>query len=174
MSQIFKSLDFAVTAHEGQKRKYTKEPYIVHPINVCAIVASVVKDDDMFSAALLHDVVEDTEITLEDIGNEFGFDVAGLVSSLTDISKPEDGNRAKRKAMDMRWISSRCEKSKTIKLADLIDNSETIVKYDPGFAKVYMSEKRDLLEVLKEGNQVLYQRASRIVDDYFKLRVDRH
>jgi len=168
MKQIFKALQFAIKAHGDQKRKYTGDPYIIHPIAVAELVSDVGGDEDMICAAILHDVVEDTHVTLDDIVQKFGADIAGLVSSLTDISKPEDGNRATRKAMDKRWIASRCAKSKTIKLADLIDNSSTIVEHDPNFAKVYISEKRELLKVLQEGDQQLYQRAKKIVNDYFK------
>jgi len=168
MQKIFKALQFAIKAHGDQKRKYTGEPYIIHPIAVAKLVSDVGGDEYMICTAILHDVVEDTHVTLDDIVQKFGTDIADLVSSLTDISKPEDGNRATRKAMDRRWISDRCNRSKTIKLADLIDNSSTIVEHDPNFAKVYISEKRELLKVLKEGNQILYQRAKNIVEDYFK------
>jgi hypothetical protein len=58
-------------------------------------------------------------------------------------------------------------KAKTIKLADLIDNSLDIQKHDPNFAKVYMQEKKALLEVLREGDATLYARAKKIVDDYY-------
>ena len=78
------ALRFADEAHKGQTRK-SGEPYIVHPILVAAITASVSGDETMVQAALLHDVVEDTPYELEDIRNRFGNDVAHIVEGLTKI-----------------------------------------------------------------------------------------
>ena len=71
-SKIERAAEFAKAAHEGidQRRKYTNEPYIVHPQLVAEIVSSVTDDEDMICAAWLHDVVEDTPVTLEEIRNE--------------------------------------------------------------------------------------------------------
>ncbi len=71
---IEKALNYAIEAHKGQKRK-SGEDYIVHPILVSAITASISNDEVMVISALLHDVVEDTPITIEEIGEEFGDDV---------------------------------------------------------------------------------------------------
>src|SRR5690606_38890864 len=100
-------LNFAMKAHAevrnpdgsiGQKRKYTGEPYILHPMSVAGIVATTpFATKTMIAAALLHDVVEDTTYTLKDIEDRFGKEVARLVDWLTDLSTPADGNRAKRK-----------------------------------------------------------------------------
>ena len=78
------ALRFAETAHQGQFRK-SGEPYIVHPILVAAITAAVSGDETMVQAALLHDVVEDTPHTLEEIRERFGDDVAHIVEGLTKI-----------------------------------------------------------------------------------------
>lgn len=161
---------FAIKAHGDQKRKYTGEPYINHPVAVARLVASVTDDPEMICAALLHDVIEDTPITFDELRDHrhgFGWAIASLVNELTDISKPTDGVRAVRKAIDRDHIASASIRAKTIKLADLIDNSSSIVEHDPGFAKVYMAEKRALLEVLVEGNGDLFLMASAIVGDYF-------
>jgi len=85
---------FATAAHAAVKqlRKYTGEPYIVHPAAVAEIVKSVRHTPEMIAAAWLHDVVEDTGVTLEAIESEFGADVTSLVFWLTDQSKPSDGN----------------------------------------------------------------------------------
>lgn len=165
---ISKAITFACIAHIKQKRKYTNESYISHCRNVADIVSTVTDDPDMICAAWLHDTVEDTDTTIQDISKEFNFKIAMLVFYLTDISRSEDGNRTIRKAMDRFHISHGASEAKTIKLADLIDNSSSIVKYDPGFAKVYMQEKKLLLkESLKEGDEELYERACKIVSDYY-------
>lgn len=161
-----RACEFATKAHEriGQKRKYTEEPYINHPMSVVEIVRSVPHDEEMLAAAWLHDTVEDTETPLEDIEAEFGTGVADLVSDLTYVSKPLDGDRKTRKAIDRQHTASASIRAKTIKLADLIDNSKSIRKHDPEFAVVYLEEKRLLLELLSDGDITLWWRAKDIVD----------
>ena len=160
---------FCIAAHSavGQKRKYTREPYYNHPIAVAKLVQAVPHTEDMIMAALLHDVVEDTEVTINLVRHMFGSTVAKLVDELTDKSTPEDGNRAKRKAIDLANLAKASPQAKTIKLADLIDNTSSIVQYDPDFAKIYMLEKRELLKVLTEGDETLYNKAKSIVDEYY-------
>ncbi len=82
--KIEKALQFASKAHSGQFRK-SGEPYVIHPILVAAIVGYLTCDETMIVAALLHDVVEDTSYTIEEIEREFGKDVALLVEGLTKI-----------------------------------------------------------------------------------------
>ena len=139
---------FAGLAHGSQKRKYTGEPYIVHPVEVSEIVAWHNGSKEMIAAALLHDTVEDTDVTIDDIRNEFGNAVALLVDDLTDVSKLEDGNRATRKAMDRDHTANASAAAMVIKAADLISNSKSIAEHDPKFAKVYFEEKRALLDVM--------------------------
>jgi hypothetical protein len=83
---------------------------------------------------------------------------------LTDVSKPEDGNRAERKALDREYIANATPDAKTIKLADIISNCSSIIKHDPEFAKVYLEEKRLLLEVLTEGDERLLALARHIIN----------
>lgn len=96
----------------------------------------------MVAAALLHYVVEDTHFTTSYMSKEFGSDVANLVKCLTDGSVLSDGNRSTRKKLDRIHTSLSSNRAKTIKIADLIDNSKSICKYDHKFANVYMSEKK--------------------------------
>lgn len=142
-----------------QRRKYTGEPYIVHPAAVVGIVRTVPHTEEMLAAAWLHDTVEDTPATIEEVRRTFGRAVAGLVEMLTNVSRPEDGNRAKRKAIDLAHLAKASPEAKTIKLADLIDNTSSIVARDPAFARVYLSEKAKLLEVLREGDALLWEHA---------------
>lgn len=157
-----RALAFATAAHASidQRRKYTGEPYIVHPVAVAKLVKSVPHTEAMVAAALLHDVVEDTPVAIEEIEAEFGHEVAELVGWLTDISKPKHGNRATRKQRDLEHTRKAPADAKTIKLADLIDNTRTIKARDPGFWKVYRREKLALLRVLKEGDPNLWQQAA--------------
>lgn len=161
---------FARRAHTAidQRRKYTGEPYIVHPAAVAALVAGVTDDEAMICAAWLHDVVEDTPVTLDLVEREFGRDIAALVADLTDVSTPADGNREARKLLDLRHTRAASPRAKTVKLADLIDNAASIVHHDPGFARVYMAEKRRLLTVLTEGDRTLLAMATEIVEAYYR------
>jgi (p)ppGpp synthase/HD superfamily hydrolase len=156
-----KALAFASRAHGSidQRRKYTGEPYIVHPIAVAEIVKSVPHTPEMVAAALLHDCVEDTDESQEAIESEFGLDVGKLVYWLTDVSQPHDGPRSLRKRMDRSHIANAPAAAQTIKLADLIDNTKTMSKHDPDFWKVYRREKLLLLEVLTKGDRALWERA---------------
>ena len=163
---VHKAQIYAIAAHSAVKqvRKYTGEPYYVHPGEVAQIVASVPgSTPDMVAAAWLHDVVEDTGCTFTDIHMAFGIDIAGLVSWLTDVSKPEDGNRAVRKAIDREHTARAPAEAQTIKLADLISNSKSIMQHDPNFAKTYLEEKRLLLEVLTKGDPGLHALAASYV-----------
>lgn len=155
---------YATVAHGavGQLRKYTNEPYIVHPTAVVNILVDNVKfiSTNMLAAAFLHDVVEDTKLTVADIRLTFGMNVATLVDELTDrYVDPKYGNRETRKAMELSRISSISPDAKTIKLADIIDNTSSIVKYDHEFARVYIQEKLAMIEVLTEGNKDLWDMA---------------
>lgn len=165
---ILRAMTYAKTAHRGQVRKYTDEAYISHPFAVAGLVLSVTDDSEMIAASLLHDVVEDTDATIEHIFNGFGQRVSELVENLTDPSMPMDGNRAARRAIDREHTAGANPDAKTIKLADLIDNTRTIVALDPKFAKVYMAEKKLLLDVLKEGDSSLYKIAETLVHNYYK------
>ena len=164
---VQRAIWFATQAHAGQTRKYTGEPYVNHPVEVMQLVSTVTDDPDILAAAVLHDVVEDTPATIMNIKIGFNRRVAELVDDLTDVSKPEDGNRATRKELDRQHTAKASPDAKTIKLADLISNSRSIVKDDPNFAKVYMKEKAALLEVLTEGNTILFKQASDIVASYY-------
>lgn len=154
---------FAHSKHEGQQRKYTFEPYINHPKNVVEIVRTVPHSQEMLAAAWLHDVQEDCGVDNTQIYNLFGPVVAMYVSMLTDVSKTSDGNRAVRKALDLDHLRTAHPDAKTIKLADVIDNSASILLHDKNFAKTYLPEKRRLLdEALIAGNRKLWCRADLI------------
>ncbi|RLI66847.1 MAG: hypothetical protein DRO67_00290 [Candidatus Asgardarchaeum californiense] len=170
-SDIQKAADIAEKAHTGQTRKYTGRPYVTHPYSVACYVKMVTKDSDMICAALLHDTVEDTDVTLDYLSTVFNPRVVSLVENLTDISVPEDGNRKRRKTIDLKHTVTAHPDAKTIKLADLVDNSRSITQHDPNFAVVYMKEKERLLDVLTEGHPLLFEMAQRILIDYYLRRL---
>ena len=88
--ELESAIDFATKSHSGQKRK-TGEPYIIHPLAVAGILIDWGMDIDTVLAGVLHDTVEDTDTTLEDIEKLFGRDVAFLVDGVTKVSKARAG-----------------------------------------------------------------------------------
>jgi len=162
--------DYAITAHAriNQLRKYTFQPYDIHLKGVADLVAMVSNDEETIAAAWLHDTVEDTPATFEDIEREFGHGVKALVMELTDVSRPGDGNRALRKEIDLDHTAMASARAKTVKLADLIDNCLDICRNDHKFGPVYLQEMVELMDVLHEGNQRLYRKALRTIDSAAK------
>ena len=172
MDIIKKAEQFAQEAHKDHKRKYTGEPYYVHLDEVRNIVKKAGGTVEQQAAALLHDTVEDTSVTPVDVTREFGPKIAKLVVELTDVSKPEDGNRKTRKAIDRDKLAGVSAEAQTVKYADLISNGRDIGKNDPKFAKVYHAEKADLLRVMTKGNQNLRKQAIALLPDELKSVVD--
>lgn len=147
---------FAAAAHGDQKRKYTGEPYVYHTISVSRIVKEQGGDLNMQAAALLHDVLEDTKVShqelrvfLHSVDQESADDVLALVVELTDVYTSESFphlNRKARKELEAERLGRCSARAKRIKLADMEDNTSSIVERDPAFAKVYLEEKKRLLE----------------------------
>ena len=159
---------YAIAAHNavGQTRKYTKKPYHAHPSSVANTVSRFGARDEVIAAAWLHDVLEDTQVTYEQLREFFGDEVAFLVLELTE--RPRKGKRAHRKRIECRRLARVSEEAQMIKLADLIDNTKDIVKYDPDFARVYLKEKAALLAVLTKPVGVFKQRAEWSLDFAWK------
>lgn len=180
MNRIEAAQAFAHAAHDsvGQKRKYTGEPYWVHTDEVAQIVASVGGTEDMIVAAHLHDVLEDVtpinpEYSFQRILKEFGQNAASMVVDLTDEfikEKYPKMNRAKRKQRERERIEKTQFDSQTIKLADLLSNTRSIVAHDPDFARVYLREKLALLGCLTNGSPILLQQATDLtLENFAKL-----
>jgi (p)ppGpp synthase/HD superfamily hydrolase len=167
MDIVEKARIYATAAHAatGQRRKYTNEPYIVHPAEVVDLVKKTRGyTPQMLAAAWLHDVVEDTKVTEADLREEFDDSVAWMVRWLTDVSKPSDGNRAVRKAIDARHSGDAPPEVQTIKLADMISNTKSIIVHDHDFARVYLKEKRFLLLHMTGGDPMLRAQALEWID----------
>src|SRR3989344_3788419 len=143
---IKRAYAFAEKAHEGQRRA-TGEAYIEHPLHVACILADLKLDDVTIAAALLHDVVEDTEFTQKDITNEFGKEIAQIVEGMTKIKTLKNLSREDYHAETIRKVilaSIKDIRIILIKLADRLHNMRTI--------HVFREEKRqriarDALEI---------------------------
>lgn len=160
--RLFSAYVFANGAHSGvgQLRKYTGEPYIVHPV---AVAGWVMEAQDvtvqMVQAALLHDVAEDTKVSILTIQRLFGHIVAEYVLHLTDYFTPErfpGVNRAGRKAYEAKRLAIIPSAVKTIKLADGLHNTSDIAQHDLKFLKTYGPEKRAAWESLRGGDPYLH------------------
>lgn len=164
MNMVDRAVVFAANAHAGQRRKYSNEPYLAHCIEVMILVHDHGGSDQMQAAALLHDTVEDCDTMPEDIADQFDGYVAEMVLSLSDL---ETGNRATRKRLSCERLAAASAEVQTIKLADLISNSRSIIDRDPDFAKVYLREKVALLRVLDKGDPRLWNMAAKIIPDEY-------
>lgn len=165
MSNLLRRAEaFAEAAHATQKQRYTNEPYIVH----CRAVAETLMRFDMplkvIAAGFLHDTVEDTDVTLDDIEREFGPRARLYVSEVTDV-EARAGNRATRKAMDRARLAAASSGGQNIKCADLISNTRSIARYDPKFAKTYLAEKEAVLRVLTKAHPDLLALAWSVLRD---------
>jgi (p)ppGpp synthase/HD superfamily hydrolase len=163
---VLAAATFAAQAHKAQKRKYSGEPYINHPIRVAHTLSELLFPSETVAAALLHDTVEDCGVLIGEIEAKFGSRVAYLVNYVTDAAKKEDGNREVRMGINRDHIANGDFDSKSIKLSDCIDNLSSIIVEDPGFARsTYVREKKLLLPFLAQGHQVLYDRVDKIITD---------
>lgn len=164
----FALLDFVKSQHGSQERKYTKEPYWKHLVSVAEIVQKYTTDEFSLEVALCHDLFEDTSCTEFDLSAELlkigykhplAMKIVEGVWALTDVytsSAYPSINRAERKRTEALRLGSIPAFAQTIKYADLLDNTESIVQYDLSFARVYLREKQQILEQMKNGDTQLY------------------
>ena len=132
LSKILSAYEFAAKAHEGQKRS-SGQDYIIHPLAVSYILLELGMDTDTICSALLHDVVEDTPATLDDLKKRFGQDVALLVDGVTKLGKIPTNSKEQQQAENVRKIllaMSQDIRVMIIKLGDRLHNMRTL-KYRP-------------------------------------------
>ena len=168
--------EFADKAHGDQTRKYTPERYIVHPVRVMELCQQYTSSRPVLAAALLHDVLEDTDTSQQDMhrfllsvmnGNEAA-QTTQLVVELTDVFTKfrfPRWNRRKRKAKEAQRIEQTSADSQTVKYADIIDNCREIAVQDPEFAGLFLLECKLLLQKIPRGNAELYQQAMKTVEE---------
>jgi len=154
MTLAFRAMQFAREVHKNQVRKYTGNPYTDHLAEVAGIASTVRGEEEVIAVAWLHDCIEDQGCTRAQLMDLFGEVVASGVYLLSDL---EDGNRKERKAASRRRLAISPDWVQTIKVADLISNTSSIVKHDPKFAELYLEEKRLLLDVLTKADKGLIE-----------------
>ncbi|MFQ5606249.1 MAG: HD domain-containing protein [bacterium] len=125
-NMIFTAIEFAARAHAGQFRKGTKIPYIIHPISVAKILIEHGCSDELAIAGVLHDTVEDTRVTLEQIKHAFGIEVAKLVASASEPNKSDLWENRKQHTLDMLKTAPR--EVLLLVCADKLDNIRSIAE----------------------------------------------
>lgn len=146
MNVVEKSLKFAVLAHKNQVRKAEREkPYIVHPIDVANILKEYGCSDNVISAGLLHDILEDTSYDFEILKNEFGEEIANLVNAATEQNKVSSWEERKKATIDK--IKNMTLEEKLVLCADKISNLEDMyilfnIKGKKDFSSFKRSEKK--------------------------------
>ncbi|HEX8040420.1 MAG TPA: HD domain-containing protein [Chryseosolibacter sp.] len=167
---------YADRAHGNQMRKYTNDRYIVHPVRVMEMVREYDRALPVLCAALLHDVLEDTPVTADEILLELtkvmdandAEKTVELVIELTDVfvkSNYPRLNRRTRKEKEALRLSAVSAQAQTIKYADIIDNVNDHLTQDADFARVYLQEAKKMLHRMRDGNPVLLERAVHLVDE---------
>jgi guanosine-3',5'-bis(diphosphate) 3'-pyrophosphohydrolase len=166
--------EFATSAHTGQVRKFEDAPYIVHPVRVMEICKEYTTDTTILSAALLHDVLEDTTVTKKELYDfllsVFPVRATDIVIELVDGMTDQytrkaypSWNRRKRKQSEIERLV-RCNSNvHTIKYADIIDNCLSVIN-SRDFAQIYLLECRSLLKRIDKGNKELYKRAVQTIE----------
>jgi guanosine-3',5'-bis(diphosphate) 3'-pyrophosphohydrolase len=126
MNKFLKALRTASIAHKFQLRKDGITPFINHPIQVAELISSVggIQDEVILSAAILHDIIEDTATTYDEVKNTFGFVIADIVMECSDN---KDLPKAERKRLQVVDVSSKSYEAKIVKLADKIANMTDII-----------------------------------------------
>lgn len=151
---VMNVFDFATAAHDGGFRKDGVTPYIHHPARVMDKLAKYdVTDPAILSAALLHDVVEDTNVTLGRIRDVFGDAVADIVQELT---KDKTGDKAVTRKEYVARFKTASPKACLIKLVDRADNLNDWAGMDAGYKPAYTEESINLLENIRHNEGVLY------------------
>jgi len=145
---------FAIGAHDAvkQKRKYSGDPYWTHPQAVAQILMEHGYGDDatIINAACLHDVLEDTGVERGAIFALFGHETGWIVDGMTKREYP-GMNRAARMKAEAARLAQCGKKVKIVKLADSLHNTPDIIANDPDFARIYVPEKRHLLDTALAG-----------------------
>ena len=139
---------FAKLAHKGQQRKYSSEPYITHPLAVAKLVNEYTDDPEVISAAILHDVVEDCDITLEQIESMFGSRVAKIVAGVTKITDGMDIQSSRKKHINNRHYASQCADCQLVKAMDSLHNLSQLHQADDAFRERFVREKKSLASML--------------------------
>src|SRR6516225_1298569 len=154
LTLVRKAYDFSLRHHQGQTRA-SGEPYLVHPLEVAMVLAEMRLDTTAIAAGLLHDAVEDTSVTVDDIRTEFGEQVAHIVEGVTKISKIEFASREEAQAESVRkMILAMVDDIRVvlIKLADRLHNMRTLEHLRPSASCTSRARRRKSTHPSRTGS----------------------
>lgn len=174
---VRKAWKYAARAHASinQLRDYTNEPYIIHPVQVAAMVMTVEHDEAMICAALLHDVPEDLHVSPDVLLPEFGKEITEYVNWLTKPSRNmvAKNNYEERAKVDRDYLAQAPGKVQTIKVCDIILNCSSMIIHNPGYEKKYgylkkyLNKNRKLIAAMTKADPILVSQANKIFEDFF-------
>ena len=167
--ELLKAISFAAHKHRFQRRKDSdKTPYINHPVNVALTLADAGETDQaLLLAAILHDTIEDTETTADELEKNFGSEVLGIVLEVTD-----DKNLPKeeRKRLQVVNASHKSDKAKKLKLSDKINNISDIINHPPANWEPqrkldYLTWAENVMAGLKGSNEQLEKKLEELIEE---------
>lgn len=167
MNKVEKAIIFATKAHAGTCRKGKDKPYILHPLEAMMIVMQNTDDEDILAAAVLHDTVEDTSVTIKRIENEFGPRVAELVASVTEDKKRKLPPEATWRARKWESIFSLKNASRETKLICLGDKLSNLRELDEDYANLGDAVWERFNQKDKEMHAWYYRELLKILEETF-------
>lgn len=173
LTRVLKAVQFATVAHAevNQVRDYTGEPYVVHPMDVVMLLATVTNDVDLLEAGACHDVDEDTRRRAVDAGISAG--AVKLVAEVTKPDRPEGMTRAEHQELCCEHAAAASPKGQTLKCADIAANIGTgdtsLARRDPKRAAGYLVEKSDQLAVLVDADPAMHEIAMARINEGFAV-----
>lgn len=159
---VEKALLYATHAHSGQMRKYSSVPYILHPAEAAAIASTVTDDPEIIAAVLLHDTVEDTDVTLEDIRREFGDRIAAIVSGDTEVEDdeiPRSESWMNRKQASLENLRNSSRDVKIMWLSDKLSNTRS-------FCRLFRAEGDAMWDHFNQKDKKIQEWYYRLIEDY--------
>ena len=174
MSDLVKRARVFVSSHQQRiaaQRNPAWQNHELHLKAVAQIVASVARDEELVATAWLHDIVEETGVTIGNLRRTFGERIAKLVAEVTPVSRPSDGNVDARRQRDLQHFADASSEAKTILLADVIDTVRDLHKNDEYGFTTYASYARELVPLLNSGNPMLFARLRRELEDCAALKI---
>jgi len=167
---ILKAAALAVQHHDGQRRKITDLPYVIHPLRVAKIVSEVelaadISREKCIVAAILHDMLEDTHVEPETLAREFGQEIMTIVFDLTlDLGIP----RAERIRKMLERAPKMTKEAQIVKLADRLDNMRDMGGRDPAFIKRYCEEASQIVRKLQGACPSIEAEIQKLIEQYSK------
>ena len=170
MNLILKATKFSALKHQDQKRKDGKTPYVIHPISVAMILSEIggIDDEEILSAALLHDTIEDTDTTVDEIDREFGSKIRSIIEELTDN---KELTYYERKQFQIDHAPNLSKEATLVKIADKISNVTDIIDekptdWDDARCKEYIDWAESVINRCPKVNMKLEEHFYNLVNSY--------